>query len=108
MKSKLLFLCGALFLTAGLPSPAWAQAVGEIVGVVKDPSGAVVPSAKVTTVQEGTGFTRSTVSGGSGTYSLPELLVGTYDVTAEAKGFKEVTSTGITLDVTQHREKGEL
>jgi len=78
--------------------------VGEIVGVVKDPSGAVVPSAKVTAVQEGTGFTRSTVSGGSGTYSLAELLVGTYDVTAEAKGFKEATSTGITLDVTQHRE----
>jgi hypothetical protein len=104
MKSKLPFLCGVLFLIAGLPSPAWAQAVGEIVGVVKDPSGAVIPSAKVTAVQEGTGFTRSTVSGSSGTYSLPDLRVGTYDVTAEAKGFKEATSTGITLDVTQHRE----
>lgn len=104
MKSKLLFLCGALFLTAGLPSPAWAQAVGEIVGIVTDPSGAVVPSAKVTAVQEGTGFTRSTVSGASGTYTIPNLVVGTYTVTAEVGGFKTGTATGITLDVAQQRE----
>ncbi|MGD0009947.1 MAG: carboxypeptidase-like regulatory domain-containing protein [Terriglobia bacterium] len=103
MKTTFVFLCGALLLIAELPSPAWAQAVGEIEGTVKDPSGAVIPGAKVTVVQQGTGISRFTVSGASGTYSLSDLLVGTYDVRAEANGFKEATSKGVTLDVTQHR-----
>jgi hypothetical protein len=64
----------------------------------------VVPNAKVTAIQEGTGFTRFTISGTSGTYSLPNLPVGTYDVTAEVSGFKKATSSGITLDVSQQRE----
>ena len=104
MRRVFLVCLGFVMMTLAASTRVSAQAVGEIVGVVKDPSGAVVPSAKVTAVQEGTRFTHSTVSGASGTYSLPDLLVGTYDVTAEAQGFKEATSTGITLDVTQHRE----
>ena len=103
MKKYFLAVCTLLFLGALVPATLWAQAVGEIVGTVKDPSGAVIPSAKVTAVQEGTQLSRSTVSEASGTYSLPDLLVGTYDVRAEANGFKEATSKGVTLDVTQHR-----
>lgn len=86
------------------PTLLRAQAVGQILGTVRDPSGAVVPNAKVTATQQGTGFTRSTVTSSSGNYVLPNLTVGTYDVTAEAPGFKTASSTDLTLDVNQQRE----
>ncbi len=86
------------------PSRIQAQAVGEILGTVTDPTGAVVPGAKVTAVEEATGLSRSTVSSGVGTYTLAQLPVGTYAVSAEAAGFKTATSKGITLDVSQQRQ----
>jgi hypothetical protein len=77
--------------------------VGQILGTVTDPSGAVVPNAKVTVVEEFTGLSRSTVSTAVGSYTLAQLPVGTYSVTAEASGFKTATTKGITLDVSQQR-----
>jgi hypothetical protein len=77
--------------------------VGEIVGSVLDPTGAVIPDAKVTAVQKETGFSRSTVSSGAGTYTLAALPVGTYTVRAEHSGFS-TGSVDATLDVNQQRE----
>ncbi len=90
-----------LFLFA--PAPLRAQAVGEIVGTVTDPTGAVIPNAKVTAVEKGTRLTRSMNTSGAGTYALPTLPVGSYTVGAEAPGFKSATSEE-TLDVNQTRE----
>jgi len=104
MKKHLLALCTLLALGILLPTAVWAQSVGEIVGSVSDPSGAVIPNAKVTAIQQGTALTRTAISGSSGTYTIPNLPVGSYDVKAEAGGFKQATTTGITLDVAQHRE----
>ena len=87
-----------------IPVPAWSQAVGAIVGVVTDPSGAVVPGVKVTATRVETGISQSTITSSAGTYTIPSLLVGTYTVTAEASGFKSGTATEITLDVSQQRE----
>jgi hypothetical protein len=81
-----------------------AQAVGEIVGMVTDPTGAVIPNAKVTATRVETQVSQSTVTTGAGTYTIPRLVVGTYNVTAEAPGFKTGTATGISLDVAQQRE----
>jgi hypothetical protein len=81
-----------------------AQAVGAITGAVTDPTGAVIPGAKVTATRVETGVSQYTVTSGAGTYTIPRLVVGTYDVTAEAAGFKTGTATGITLDVAQQRE----
>jgi Carboxypeptidase regulatory-like domain/Aldo/keto reductase family len=87
------------------PLPAWcAQAVGQILGTVTDPSGAVVPNVRISAVQIATGLTRTTVSSAQGTYTLSQLPVGSHDVTVEASGFKTATCTGITLDVSQQRE----
>ena len=80
-----------------------AQAVGSITGVVTDPSGAVIPGAKVTATSVETGVSQFTVTSGGGTYTIPRLMVGTYKVTAEASGFKTGTANGITLDVAQQR-----
>ncbi len=103
MKAPLLLYVG---LVAGLCAPGLldAQAVGEITGTLTDPSGAIMPNVKITAAQSATGVTRTTVSSGQGTYTLSQLPVGTYDVTAEATGFKKATTTGVTLDVSQQRE----
>ena len=98
---SLLFLA-AFVLLAHCPF-VHAQAVGTITGTVTDPSGAIIPGAKVTATRMETGVAQSTVTTGSGSYTIPSLVVGTYNVVAEAGGFKSGTATDITLDVAQQR-----
>lgn len=100
-KSNLIFWCGFLLLFS-IGSPlARGQAVAgaQISGVVIDPSGAVVPGAKVTATQADTGISRTTVTTSTGTYSLPNLPVGPYSLQVEARGFIAYRQTGIVLQV---------
>jgi hypothetical protein len=64
----------------------------------------VIPGAKVTATRTETGVAQSTVTGNSGTYTIPNLVVGTYNVTVSGGGFKTASASGITLDVSQQRE----
>jgi hypothetical protein len=98
-----LLLLAAFMLLAHCPF-VHAQAVGAITGTVTDPSGAIIPGAKVTATRVETGVSQSTLSSGAGTYTIPSLVVGTYNVVAEAGGFKSGKATGITLDVAQQRD----
>ncbi|MGC2000279.1 MAG: carboxypeptidase-like regulatory domain-containing protein, partial [Candidatus Acidiferrales bacterium] len=68
---------------------AWGQTNGEIRGTVNDPSGAVVPGATVTATLIGTDTTRGVTSDKDGAFDIPELAVGSYDVSADAQGFKK-------------------
>ncbi len=79
----------------------WAQggATAQISGVITDPSGAVVPNAKVTVTQTATGLVRSTVSGPDGIYVLPNLPVGSYRLEVQTGGFNTYIQTGIVLQV---------
>jgi len=61
---------------------------GQITGTVFDPAGAVLPQATITATDPVTKTTRTTASSGSGTYVVPSLRPGTYEVTATAKGFQ--------------------
>ena len=81
-----------------------AQAVGQILGTVKDASGAVIPNAKVTATRPDTGISQSTITTGAGAYTIPNLVVGTYVVTVTASGFNDGTAKDITLDVSQQRQ----
>ena len=97
-----LLLLAAFILLANCPF-MHAQAVGAITGTVTDPSGAVIAGAKVTATRLETGVSQSTLTSGAGTYTIPSLVVGTYNVVAEAQGFKSGAATRITLDVAQQR-----
>ena len=73
---------------------------GSISGTVKDPSGAVVPNAKVTiTDTEKKIVIRSAKTGAAGEFSLPSLPVGRYSVTVEVAGFETYVQTGLVLNV---------
>src|SRR6202789_2175378 len=67
--------------------------VCSIVGFVSDSSGAVVPNAKVTIKNEGTGESRTVSTDSSGHYAVPNLPPTAYTMTAEATGFQKFEST---------------
>src|SRR5574340_903289 len=71
--------------------------VSSIVGRVTDPSGAAVPGAQVTVTNTQMGVSVKTTTGGEGTYSVPALLAGTYDVTVEKEGLQSFQARGITI-----------
>ena len=82
-----------------LSTSAYCQETASIVGTVTDPSGAAVPSARITVTNLETGLARSTTTNAAGNYAAPELTIGRYTVHAEATGFKTYSRTGITLNV---------
>src|SRR5260370_28514908 len=85
----------ALLLVFGFSVlPLAAQdATGRIIGVVTDPTGAVVPRAKVTVTNVATGTKSETTSGDDGSYQVLLLPIGIYTVAAEAQCFPR-TVTG--------------
>jgi hypothetical protein len=73
----------------------------SIIGTVTDPSGAAVANVKVKAKQIQTGVTREDITSSSGDYSFPLIDVGTYEVTAEAAGFKSITRTGVLVQINE-------
>ncbi len=91
MASRLLPLAlGLLFLIP--PSSAAAQQDARITGTVRDASGAAVPGATVTAVNQSTKATRSATTGTDGSYAL-SVPAGSYVVTVALPGFRRVTQT---------------
>ena len=81
------------------PAPTVAQGTtADIVGIVVDSSGSVLPGATATATNRATRAVHTAVTDASGTYRLLLLPVGTYTVTVELQGFKKAT-TEVTLAV---------
>ncbi|MGI8958565.1 MAG: carboxypeptidase regulatory-like domain-containing protein [Bryobacteraceae bacterium] len=64
---------------------------GKVTGTVTDPSGAVVPNAKVTVTHAATGIGHTVTTDQSGIYQVLQLPIGLYTVTAQVPGFKTIT-----------------
>ena len=87
-------------LALALPTTLFGQAVyGSISGTVTDSSGAAVPQAKVTITDVGKGITYNIASNESGNYSQGHLIVGIYDVRAEAPGFSAYVQKNVHVEV---------
>jgi hypothetical protein len=82
---------------------SWAQTAGTgaLTGTVKDPSGAVVPSAMVTATSLDSGQVRTAMTGSDGSYKFNLLPPGNYRVRFEAPGFKPVEIPAATVSVTE-------
>lgn len=94
----------ALVLTLiGVPT-MHAQTTANLSGTVTDPTGSVIPGADVTLTNDATAQTRATVTNGTGDFSIPALLPGTYSVSIKAKGFQGFEQHGIVLDAGQIRK----
>jgi hypothetical protein len=91
-----------VLLSSLCPSIAHAQLpTATLLGTVKDSSGGVVPGATITAHNVDTGQLRTTVAGDDGSYRLPALPVGNYQVRAELSGFQTVLRSGLHLTVSQ-------
>src|SRR6476659_7063455 len=98
MKLSLRVLC-TLMALASLSSSVRADVTGSILGVVRDATQAVVPSARIVATNAGTNFSQETVSAPDGSYRLLALPAGTYSVTATASGFQQYTTTNVDVRV---------
>src|SRR5260370_39446968 len=87
---------------AALPVRLAAQvATGNIRGVVMDSTDAVIPSAKVTLTNSGTGLQRVVATNESGDFNAPFMPPGDYQIAAEVAGFSKKVLTRINLQVDQ-------
>lgn len=78
-----------------------AQGLSGITGTVTDSTGAVVPEAKVTATNTATGVATHAVTTSFGTYTITDLIPGTYTVTIEKSGFSKRVSSGVYVDVSR-------
>lgn len=92
------FYSSVLALLLVMPVFPQASAInGQIEGTVTDPTGAVVPNAKVDIKNQNTGYSRSADTDASGFYRFTVLPLGTYSVSASTAGFQTYTASGIEL-----------
>jgi hypothetical protein len=85
-----------LFVTAA----SYGQTTsGDLVGVVKDTSGAVILNATVRITNEETGVSSATQTGTSGQYHASNLLPGKYDIVVSATGFQPHTLRAVAVEL---------
>jgi hypothetical protein len=83
-----LIVAALICLTAGLANAQ--ERFGGLAGTVTDSTKAAVPGATVTVTNLGTQAQRVVVSGGDGTYRIPDLDPGRYTVSFELDTFQKV------------------
>ncbi len=71
---------------------------GQFTGTVADPSGAAIANATVSVTNLGTNLTVTTTTSDTGLYTVKELPVGNYKLTAEATGFRTFTNNNVGLN----------
>jgi len=99
MRTPILF-CLATLLLAGT---AFGQMnTADITGTVTDASGAIIRGASVTALQVATQSQHTAVTNDTGQYSLPQLPLGEYKITADAPGFKQAAQQSVVLHVNDH------
>ncbi|MCI0390696.1 MAG: carboxypeptidase regulatory-like domain-containing protein [Acidobacteria bacterium] len=98
---RVICLLGVLSLST---IPVWAQAQSssaDLTGTILDPSKAVVRDARVTATNLSTGLIRAATTDSVGSYRIPLLPPGQYEVKVEVNGFNTQIKRGITLTVGQ-------
>jgi hypothetical protein len=95
------FVVLALLLAVMVLSPQLEAQTGSISGTVTDSSGAVVQGAQITVRDTGTNQSHKATSNTSGNYTVTNLSVGFYEITAQKGGFKTFRQTSIQLTVAQ-------
>ena len=90
-----------IWMVLGLAAVQAQSTTGTITGTVTDPSGAVIPGAKVTVTNTLNGATVTVQANGEGIYVVPALLPSSYTVAATATGFGRLTKSGIRLEINQ-------
>jgi len=94
-------LAAAIWLMVSVSQAPAQQPVGNISGVVTDPTGAVIAGATATATSLATGATRTATTNDQGFFLIPTLLPGEYKLSVEAKGFGTFTVERVVVEVGQ-------
>jgi hypothetical protein len=81
-----------LFLPSAIRTTFGQAETGTISGVVRDPSGGILPNATVTATNAATSAVRTVQTGADGTYTISTLPPGVYNMQVTATGFQPFTS----------------
>ena len=92
-----------LLAAALLPCFLMADVTGTILGVVTDPSSAVMQGVQVTATNVDTNLSTETTTDATGQYRILSLPVGRYKVEATSPGFQTFVETGVVLTVEEQR-----
>jgi hypothetical protein len=87
------------FLTFFIIDTAWGGLGGSISGRVLDPHGLAMVGVTVTAVNTASNVRVRTETNSAGSYLLPDLLVGRYNIDVEVKGFKAYRRTELVVNV---------
>src|SRR6266404_1679679 len=90
-----LLISSALFAT-GLGAQS-TTGTATMVGAVTDTTGSLIPGAKITVTNAEAGFVFTSVTTAEGTWYIPNLNPGSYQLKIEAQGFKAYVQDGILL-----------
>ncbi|HEV8575167.1 MAG TPA: carboxypeptidase-like regulatory domain-containing protein, partial [Dehalococcoidia bacterium] len=88
-----------LLLAASQTAQAQTANTGTVLGLVADPSGAVVPGAEVQLTDATTSAVRTAVANESGRYTFVAVKPGTYSVAASAPGFQKSVVAQLVVEV---------
>src|SRR2546425_9433434 len=94
MYIRVLLACGLL---AGSVFAQSSTGTATMVGAVSDSTGSIVPGAKITVTNKDAGFVFNSVTTPEGTWYIPNLNPGNYQLRIEAAGFKAYVQDGISL-----------
>jgi len=101
MRTLTTLLAAAAILCFMTPmTQAQTATTGQIVGVVTDPSGALVVGAKVALTSDA-GVRREVTTGGNGRYAFPLLDPGAYRLEVTSSGFASAKLQGIVVQITE-------
>lgn len=76
----------------------FAQTNATLSGNVTDASGAVIPAAEIAIMNMDTGESYATTTNETGSYTIPFIKPGTFELIVTTPGFKQYTRAGIRLD----------
>jgi len=94
------FLVGAFLIAPMFVQRLNAQVLyGSVAGTVTDQTGAVVPKASLAITNVNTGQTREATTDDAGYYSIPNVLVGTYDLSIKKTGFRPYLEKGVVVSI---------
>lgn len=99
------FVKALLFILLTATGPAAAFAQSSIVGAVLDPTGAVIPDARIVAIQVATTAVRETRTDDSGHFQVSNLTIGAYILRCEKLGFQTVELRDLSLSINQTLEE---
>ncbi|HUQ94036.1 MAG TPA: TonB-dependent receptor [Bryobacteraceae bacterium] len=94
---RISWLLQRIAATTLLAAASLSAQEARLTGTVTDPSGALVPNAKISATQSGRNQTFETTSSTDGRYQFPRLPIGDYQIRAQNEGFKTFIQSNVNL-----------